>query len=147
MFVPINLCLIPDGGLDIRKCPCSHTKSTFNTIYYSAEYGWPPFGDICFAKIQMNLHMRAVSIGVLERWVASGRFYPECMTADDHSCSTVILIVLTPNKQGTTLTYASVGLIVRWHMGPVGQIEDIPKLIGYTHSQLRGDGPSSPNNL
>ena len=30
-------------------------------------------------------------------------------------------------------------------MGPVGQIEDIPKLIAYARSQLRGDRPSSPN--
>ena len=100
-------------------------------------------GDIRFAKIQTTLHMRTVSIAVLERWVASGCFNPEHMTADDCSHSTAILIVLTPNKQGTVLTYASIGLIVR--RGPVGQIEDIPKLIAYARSQLRGDRPSSPN--
>ena len=69
-------------------------------------------GDIRFAKIQMTLGMRTVSITVLERWVVSGHFNPECMTADDCSHSTAILIVLTPNKQGTALMYASVGLIV-----------------------------------
>ena len=102
-------------------------------------------GDIRFAKIQTNLRMWTVSIAVLERWVASRHFNPEHMTADDHSHSTAILIILTPNKQGTALTYASVGLIVRWRMGPVGQIEDIPKLIAYARSQLRGDQPSSLN--
>ena len=56
-----------------------------------------------------------------------------------------ILIVLTPNKQGTALTYVSIGLIIRWRMGPVGWIEDIPKLIAYAHSQLKGDRPSSSN--
>ena len=39
----------------------------------------------------------------------------------------------------------SVGLIVRWHKGPVGWIEDIPKLIAYVRSQLGEDRPSSPN--
>ena len=102
-------------------------------------------GDIRFARIQMTLGMRTVTIMVLERWIESGRFNPEHMSPDDCSCSTAILIILTPNKQGTALTYASVGLIVRQRKGPVGQIEDIPKLIAYTHSQLGEDRPSSPN--
>ena len=102
-------------------------------------------GDIHFAKIQMTLGMWTVSITVLERWVESRRFNPECMSADDCSCSNAILIVLTPNKQGTALMYASVGLIVWQCKGPVGQIEDIPKLIMYAHSQLGEDRPSSPN--
>ena len=70
------------------------------------------WGDIHFAKIQVTLGMRTVSITVLERWVASRHFNPLHMGADDCSCSTAILIVLTPNKQGTALTYVSVGLIV-----------------------------------
>ena len=81
----------------------------------------------------------------LERWVESGHFNLECMSPDDCSCSTAILIVLTHNKQGTVLTYVSVGLIVQWRKGPVGQIEDIPKLIVYACSQLGEDRPSSPN--
>ena len=89
--------------------------------------------------------MWTVFIMVLERWVVSGHFNLECMSADDCSRSTAILIVLTPNMQGTALTYASIGLIVRRCKGLVGQIEDIPKLIVYTRSQLRGDRPSSPN--
>ena len=100
-----------------------------------------------FAKVQTTLRMQTVSITVLERWVVSRRFNLEHMTADDCSCSTAILIILTSNKQGTALMYASVGLILQWRMRPVGQIEDIPKLIAYAHSQLRGDRPSSPNDL
>ena len=145
LYQQIFLCLIPDGGLDVQKCPCSHTKSTFNTITTLISMDGLCLGDICFAKIQMNLHMRTVSIAVLESWVASGCFNPERMPADDHSRSTAILIILTPNKQGTSLMYMSIGLIVRQRMGPVGQIEDIPKLIAYTRSQLRGDRPSSLN--
>ena len=69
-------------------------------------------GDIHFAKVQMTLRMRTVSITVLERWVASRHFNLEHMAADDCSCGTAILLVLTPNKQGIALMYASVGLIV-----------------------------------
>ena len=101
-------------------------------------------GDIHFAKIQMTLGMQTVSITVLEKWVESGCFNPECKSADDCSHSTAILIVLTLNQQGTLLTYASIGL-VRQRKGPLGQIEGIPKLIAYTHSQLGEDRPSSPN--
>ena len=102
-------------------------------------------GDIHFAKIQTTLGMWTVMVSVLERWVESRHFNPEHMSPDDCSRSPAILIVLTPNQQGTALTYASVGLIVRWHKGPVGQIEDIPKLIAYVCSQLGEDRPSSPN--
>ena len=102
-------------------------------------------GDIHFSKVQKTLRMQTVSITVLERWVVSGHFNPQGMSTDDCSCSMAILIVLTPNKQGTALTYVSVGLIIRWCMGPVGQIEDIPKLITYACSQLREDRPSSSN--
>ena len=102
-------------------------------------------GDIHFAKIQMTLGMWTVMVSVLERWVESGHFNPERMSPDDCSRSTAILIVLTPNQQGTVLTYVSVGLIVRWRKGPVGRIEDIPKLIAYVRSQLGEDRPSSPN--
>ena len=70
-------------------------------------------GDIHFAKIQTTLGMRTVMVSVLERWVESGRFNPEHKSPEDFSRSTTILIVLTPNQQGTALTYASVGLIVR----------------------------------
>ena len=102
-------------------------------------------GDIHFAKIQMTLGMQTVAVSVLERWVESGRFNPECKSPEDFSRSTAILIVLTLNQQGTALTYASVGLIVRWRKGPVGWIGDIPKLITYVRSQLGEDRPSSPN--
>ena len=102
-------------------------------------------GDIHFAKIQTNLRMRTIAIAVLEEWVSSRCFNPDHMPEEDRSHTTAILIVLTPNKQGTALTYASVGLIVRWRMGPVGWIEDIPRLITFIRSQLRGDWLTSPN--
>ena len=60
--------------------------------------------------------------------------------------TTAILIILTPNSEGTKLTYVSVGLIIRWHKGPVGWIEDIPRFITFIRSQLKGDRPASPHN-
>ena len=57
-------------------------------------------GDICFAKIQMTLHMWTVSITVLERWIANRSFNPECMAVSDYSGSTAILILLNPNQGG-----------------------------------------------
>ena len=86
-------------------------------------------GDICFAKIQTTLHIQTVSIMVLERWIVNGSFNPDCMSEGEYSCYTAILIMLNPNKQGTGLKCASVGLIVRQRNGPMGQIDDIPKLI------------------
>ena len=102
-------------------------------------------GDIRFAKIQTNLHMWTVAIAVLEEWISNGSFNPDHKPDEDCSRTTAILIVLTPNTQGTALTYASVGLIVRWHKGPVGWIEDIPRLITFIRSQLKGDRLTSPN--
>ena len=102
-------------------------------------------GDIRFAKIQPNLRMRTVAIAVLEEWISNGSFNPHHKPNEDCSRTTAILIILTPNTQGTGLTYASVGLIVRWHKGPVGWIEDIPRLITFIRSQLKGDWPTSPN--
>ena len=102
-------------------------------------------GDIRFAKIQMTLCMRTVSIMVLERWIANGSFNPDRMSEGEYSCSTAILIVLNPNKQGTGLKCVSVGVIIQWHNGPVGWIDDIPKLITYARFQLKGDRQSSDN--
>ena len=104
-------------------------------------------GDICFAKIQTTLRMRTVSITVLERWIANGSFNLDRMAEGEYSRSTAILIILIPNKQGTGLKCMSVGLIVQRRNGPVGRIDDIPKLITYTHSQLKGDRHSSDNTL
>ena len=102
-------------------------------------------GDIRFAKIQTNLRMRTVAIAVLEEWILNGSFNPHHKPDEDCSCTTAILIILTPNTQGTGLTYASVGLIIRRHKGPVGWIEDIPRLITSIQSQLKGDRLTSPN--
>ena len=88
-------------------------------------------GDIHFAKIQTNLRMRTVAIAVLEEWILNGSFNLDHKPNEDCSSTTAILIVLTPNMQGTALTYASIGLIVRQRKGPVGRIEDIPRLITF----------------
>ena len=104
-------------------------------------------GDICFTKIQTTLHMGTVSITVLERWIMNGTFNPDHMAEGEYSCSTTILIILNPNKQGTGLKCMSVRLIVQWHNGLVGWIDDVPKLITYACSQLKGDRHSSDNAL
>ena len=104
-------------------------------------------GDIRCAKIQTTLHMWTVSILVLETWIVNGSFNPDRMAEGKYSHSTTILIILNSNNQGTGLKCVSVGLIVQWHNGPVGQIDDIPKLITYAHSQLKGDRHSSENTL
>ena len=69
-------------------------------------------GDIRFVKIQTNLHLRSVAIAVLEEWISNGSFNPHHKPDEDCSHTTAILIILTPNTQGTGLTYASVGLII-----------------------------------
>ena len=99
-------------------------------------------GDIHFAKIQTNLHMQTVTIAVLEEWISNGSFNLHHKPDEDCSRTTAILIILTPNTQGTGLTYASIGLIIRWCKGPVGWIEDIPRLITFIRSQLKGDRPT-----
>ena len=79
----------------------------------------------------MNLHMWTVTIGVLEEWISDGSFNLDYKPEEDCSHTTAILIVLTPNTQGTALTYVSIGLIIRWHKGPVGRIENIPRFITF----------------
>ena len=143
MFVLINLFL---------SCCRRQTRRSKRPL-------WPPsipfitllspdglcLADICFAKIQTNLHMRTITIAVLEEWISNGSFNPDHKPDEDCSRTTAILIILTPNSQGTALMYASVGLIVQRRKGPVGQIEDIPRLITFIRSQLKGDGLTSPN--
>ena len=101
--------------------------------------------DIRFAKIQTNLCMRTVAMAVLEEWISNGSFNPHHKPDEDCSRTTAILIILTPNTDGTKLTYASVGLIIRRRKGPVGRIEDIPRFITYIRSQLQ-DQPASTND-
>ena len=103
-------------------------------------------GDIRFAKIQTNLRMRTVAMAVLEEWISNRSFNPHHKPDEDGSRTTAILIILTPNSQGTKLMYASMGLIIRWRKGPVGRIEDIPRFITFIRSQLKGDWPASPND-
>ena len=87
--------------------------------------------------------MQTVSITVLEKWVADGSFNLEHMAEGDYSCSTAILILLNPNKEGTALKSANVGLIVRRCMGPVGQIDNITKLIRHARSLMKIEWQSS----
>ena len=90
-----------------------------------------------------HLHMRAVSIPTLERWIENEKFNLDHKAEGEYSQSTAILVVLNPNNQGTGLKCAGIGLNVRRRNGQVGQIEDISKLIAYAHSQLQGDRPPS----
>ena len=69
--------------------------------------------------------MCAVPIAILEKWVENGSFNPECMAEGDYSHSTAILIVLSPNMQGTALESVSIGLVVHQCKAPVGQIGTI----------------------
>ena len=131
-FIILNLSFgfIPDGGLDIQKCPCGHTKSTFHTIFGSTEQGWSPLGGHMLRQDSNDLaYVDCIHYTVLERWIANGSFNLECMAEGEYSCSTTILIILNPNKQGTVLKCMSIGLIVQRRNGPVGRIDDIPKLI------------------
>ena len=68
---------------------------------------------------------------VLEEWILNRSFNLHHKPDEDCSCTTAILIILTPNSEGTKLMYVSVGLIIRWHKGPVGWIEDIPRFITF----------------
>ena len=116
-------------------------------IPYQSQFCWvwmaSIWGTYAFTKIQTTLHMWTIPIVVLEKWVVDGSFNPECMAEGDYSCSTTILIFLNPNKEGTVLKSASVRLIVRRHMGPVGQTNDITKLIKYAHSLMKVEWQSS----
>ena len=77
----------------------------------------------------------------IERIVQSAHYKPD----EDCSRTSAILIILTPSTDGTKLTYASVGLIIRRRKGPVGHIEDIPRFITYIRSQLK-DQPATTND-
>ena len=118
--------------------------SSFHTFFGSTEHGWYTLGGCTLrAKIQTTLRMWTVSITPLERWIENGKFNLDHKAEGEYSRSTAILVILNPNNQGTGLKCTSVGLIVRHHNGQVGQIEDILKLIAYTHSQLQENRPSS----
>ena len=47
---------------------------------------------------------------ILEKWVEDGKFNPEQMAESDYSHSMAILVILSPNAQGTALE--SVGIRV-----------------------------------
>ena len=65
------------------------------------------------------------------------------MAEGDYSHSTAILVVMSPNAQGTALESMSIGLIVHQCKAPIGQIGTIPFLIKYTHSMMEVEGQSS----
>ena len=77
-------------------------------------------GDICFARIQMNLRMRTVTMAVIEERISDGSFNPQHKHNEDCNRTTAILIILTPNSECTKLTHVSMGLIIQRHKGPVG---------------------------
>ena len=70
-------------------------------------------GDVHFAKIRTTLQMCALPLTVLEKWVENGGFNPEHMADADYSCSTTILLVLTPDAQLNYIESMGIGLIVR----------------------------------
>ena len=47
-------------------------------------------------------------LAILEKWVEDGKFNPEQMAESDYSHSTAILVVLSPNAQGTALESAGI---------------------------------------
>ena len=83
-----------------------------STPYLSLSMDGIRLGDIRFAKIQITLRMRTVSITVLERWIENGKCNPDRKAEGKYSRSTAILVILNPNNQGTGLKCVSVGLIV-----------------------------------
>ena len=70
------------------------------------------WGIFIFAKIRTTLWMHAVPLVVLEKWVENGGFNPECMADADYSCSTAILLMLTPDAQLNDIESMGIGLIV-----------------------------------
>ena len=57
-------------------------------------------GDIRFAKIQMNLHMQTIAMAVLEGMdIKQILQFAHHKPDEDCSCTTAILIILTPNSQ------------------------------------------------
>ena len=80
--------------------------------------------------------MHAVALAVLEKWVENEGFNPECMADADYSCSTTILLALTPDAQLNGIESMGIGLIVCQHGAPLGQISSMLKLIKYIHSLL-----------
>ena len=65
------------------------------------------------------------------------------MAEGDYSRSMAILVVLSPNAQGTALDSTSIELIVHWHRTPIGQIGNIPHLIKSAHSFMEVEGQFS----
>ena len=64
--------------------------------------------------------MHTVPLAILEKWVENGSFNPEHIAEGEYSSSMAILLILSPNAQGTTLERVSVGLIVHQCKAPVG---------------------------
>ena len=77
-------------------------------------------GDIRFAKIQTTLWMHAMPLTILEKWVENGSFNPEHMAEGDYSRSMAILVILSPNAQGTALESMGIRLIVCQHKALIG---------------------------
>ena len=78
-------------------------------------------GRYTFAKIQTTLWMCMLCCSaILEKWVEDGKFNPERMAENDYSHSMAILVILSPNAQGTALESAGIGLVICRHRVPIG---------------------------
>ena len=77
--------------------------------------------------------MHTVSLTLLEKLVAGGCFNPECKADGDYSCSTAILLMLTPDAQLKEIESMGIGLVVHWHRVPLAPISSVAKLISYIH--------------
>ena len=93
-------------------------------------------GDIHFAKICTTLQMHAMPLTLLEKWVDNGGFNPEHMAGGDYSCSTAILLTITPDTQLKDIESVGIRLVVCQHRALLGQISSVPRLISYVCSML-----------
>ena len=94
-------------------------------------------GDVHFAKICTTLHMRTMSLSLLEKLVANGGFNPECKADGDYSISTAILLTLTPDAQLKDIESMGIRLVVRQCRAPLAPISSVAKLISYVHDMLK----------
>ena len=91
--------LFKDGGLDIWRCAHHHSEPTFHTYLSPAECGWYSLGGCSLCKDPYYpADVCHATHAVLEKWVENGGFNPEHMADADYSCSTAILLMLTPDS-------------------------------------------------
>ena len=132
-----------DGRLDIQNALAAiQSLPSIPASVLQSTHGLP-LGDIQFVKIQTTLRMCAVLPAILEKWVGDGKFNPERMAENDYSHSMAILVILSPNTQGTALESVGIRLVICWHKAQIAQISTIPFLIKYAHSLLVAEEKST----